>query len=346
MQTKAAEEEKKDDDEDDEETIPVHYQEEEETRTGKVDERGQDRRGPVLTAERQRRDSEGRQPGSRKPLERSPRGGRAGKPAATTPSAGSGSSRLTRSAQKRKLHPDKPAERRLQKPGSAKRTRFEELEVRPKPPERRDPYDFSDSQSNKTPSPFKKKRCDEGEGAPALERSRTDGDDGKASLGKDDKTPPVAQVLREAALARRASEPARVTPTGRPPPVAAKPSPAPRPASAVTAAASSAAAAARSRRAPSGRQRQPSEQVRRAQLGEDSSPDFQPDQPRERAGVKFRRSPRKKSARRLEAAVSSPTGVSPYHKQTVRVHGVNRASGWANPYLRYVLLDAKSLLYL
>ncbi|XP_022107017.1 TP53-binding protein 1-like [Acanthaster planci] len=321
--------------EEDEETIPVCYQEDEVEATTEQqelgEETGRDKKGQRQMAEPENQlEEERKKAGERTPEKRKQE--KSEKPAL--------SSRLTRSGQKRKLQEEQRSRR-----GMAKKTRFEEAErgeLREKPPGQRDPYDFSDSQSNKTPSPMKRNSRTSGSKPPTEASPRQQGSlfRYRSAPTPGHKVRPVRDVPTEPATITSATATASVpheTPKRQKkdkekdafPPAQEKTPPvedvlkASRLEGALPETKSPSVmktSLARGKRAGIGRPRLASQQILQAQQ-DDSSPDFQPDQPREKAGVKFRRSPRKKSSQKQDkpAAGESTAGDPPLsHRHVVR----------------------------
>ncbi len=137
------------DEDDDEETIPLDYQEKGDDNVKMI--QGRRKEADKQTARREEKQMPEKET-SRKDAEKTPEKQKQAQP--RTPS----SNRLTRSGRKRILPDGKPEEKKQQK-RTTKRAKFADEVVewrKTSSVARRDPYDFSDSQSNKTPSPMKK----------------------------------------------------------------------------------------------------------------------------------------------------------------------------------------------
>lgn len=273
----ASDEQKEIGGEDDEETIPFDYREKEDDSVEMIHTRMKET--GQQTARREDKQMPGKE-SSRNDAEKTPEKQKQAQP--RTPS----SNRLTRSGRKRTLPEGKPEEKGRGK-RTMKRAKFADdvVEIKKTPSVgRRDPYDFSDSQSNKTPSPMKKTT-----GQPTLKAKPTPtGALSKtkhrvefhtmATVSSPPMPPKTATPMREKRQASKTT-PATVTPSTR-----GRRTP--------------------GRRTLTSRSRHASPQVQ-AQVADESSPELTTDKPtREKEGVKFRKSPRKKTPKGPVKSVS------------------------------------------
>ncbi|XP_033633943.1 nascent polypeptide-associated complex subunit alpha, muscle-specific form-like isoform X3 [Asterias rubens] len=291
-------------DEDDEETIPFSFLEKEDDNVEMIQggRKGADQR----TARGQEKQKPRRETSRRGP-EKTPEKPR-------TPS----SNRLTRSGRKRTVPEGKPEEKGQPK-RTTKRAKFADEVVesrRTSSAGRRDPYDFSDSQSNKTPSPMKKTA---GQPTSTKEKPTPQSSLSRRAQPQIEPKPKHRVEFDTTATASSPGMPPKTVTPVRGKGQASKSTPATR----TPSARGRRTPSSRGKRTPTSRARHASPQVQ-AQLADESSPEITTEKPvREKEGVKFRKSPRKRPPKEpVKSPEDKPSENPPPPQKTITRHTI------------------------
>ncbi|XP_071794122.1 uncharacterized protein [Asterias amurensis] len=291
-------------DEDDEETIPFSFLEKEDDNVEMIQggRKGADQR----TARGQEKQKPQRETSRRGP-EKTPEKPR-------TPS----SNRLTRSGRKRTVPEGKPEEKGQPK-RTTKRAKFSDEVVesrRTSSAGRRDPYDFSDSQSNKTPSPMKKTA---GQPTSTKEKPTPQSSLSRRAQPQIEPKPKHRVEFDTTATASSPGMPPKTVTPIRGKGQASKSTPATR----TPSTRGRRTPSSRGKRTPTSRTRHASPQVQ-AQLADESSPEITTEKPvREKEGVKFRKSPRKRPPKEpVKSPKDKPSENPPPPQKTITRHTI------------------------